>query len=137
MLLFWFHIRLPLIYPKTCSAIICLATFIIIFSFYIDIQPNAFATELSRMISAKIGHRYFIITTNIFFLRNLLSPWQISSSILSIPTTRDTSRLVTNAAIGIITEFVRKSNRSKTAFRVSSRIQVDHIQDLITFQVQS
>ena len=65
------------------------------------------------MISAKIGHRYFIITTNIFFLRNLLSPWRISSSILSIPTTRDTSRLVTNAAIGIITEFVRKSNRSK------------------------
>ena len=42
--------------------------------FYIDIHPNALATELARMIRAKIGHRYLIITTKIFFLRNALSP---------------------------------------------------------------
>ena len=29
--------------------------------YYIEIQPNAFATELIRIIAAKIGHRYWII----------------------------------------------------------------------------
>ena len=37
---------------------------------YMEIQPNAFATELARIIIAKIGQRYLIMTTNIFFLRN-------------------------------------------------------------------
>ena len=27
-------------------------------SFYIEIHPNAFATELIKMIVAKIGHKY-------------------------------------------------------------------------------
>lgn len=46
------------------------------------IQPNAFATELNRMISANTGQRYWIMTRKIFFLRKRLSPWMISSSIL-------------------------------------------------------
>ena len=33
------------------------------------IQPNAFATELNRMISANTGQRYWIMTRKIFFLR--------------------------------------------------------------------
>ena len=33
---------------------------------YIEIQPNAFATELNNIITAKIGHKYLIITINIF-----------------------------------------------------------------------
>ena len=41
---------------------------------YIEIHPNAFATELTRMIAAKIGQRYLIMITNTFFLLNLFSP---------------------------------------------------------------
>ncbi len=39
-----------------------------------EIHPNAFATELIRMIAAKIGQRYLIIKLKIFFLRKVLSP---------------------------------------------------------------
>ena len=35
-----------------------------------EIHPNAFATELMRIIAAKTGHRYWIIKKKIFFLRN-------------------------------------------------------------------
>ena len=80
---------------------------------YIEIQPNAFATELARIIIAKIGQRYLIMTTNIFFLRNAASPCLISSSMRSMPTTFDTNILVIMAAIGIITELVRKSKKSR------------------------
>ena len=73
------------------------------------IQPNAFATELNRMISANTGQRYWIMTRKIFFLRKRLSPWMISSSIFATPMTLETRRQVAMAAIGIITEFVRKS----------------------------
>ena len=89
------------------------------FSFYIEIHPNAFATELIKMIVAKIGHKYRIITLKIFFLRNALSPCITSSSMLFVPTTFDTSRQVAIAAIGIITEFVRKSKKSRNCIPIS------------------
>ena len=88
-------------------------------SFYIEIHPNAFATELIKMIVAKIGHKYRIITLKIFFLRNALSPCITSSSMLFVPTTFDTSRQVAIAAIGIITEFVRKSKKSRNCIPIS------------------
>ena len=69
--------------------------------------------ELIKIIAAKIGQRYFIITVNIFFLRNGLPPRVTSSSIRCTPTTLDTRRQVAIAAIGIITEFVRKSKKSR------------------------
>ena len=53
------------------------------------------------------------MTTNIFFLRNAASPCLISSSMRSMPTTFDTNILIIIAAIGIITEFVRKSKKSR------------------------
>ena len=77
------------------------------------IQPNAFATELNRMISANTGQRYWIMTRKIFFLRKRLSPWMISSSIFATPMTLETRRQVAMAATGIITEFVRKSKKSR------------------------
>ena len=76
--------------------------FLDFFDFLTNSVMMPIATELTRIIIAKIGHRYLIITTNIFFLRNLLSPCRISSSIRSTPTTLDTNKLVINAAIGII-----------------------------------
>jgi len=71
------------------------------------------------MIVAKIGHKYRIITLKIFFLRNALSPCITSSSMLFVPTTFDTSRQVAIAAIGIITEFVRKSKKSRNCIPIS------------------
>ena len=85
---------------------------------YIEIQPNAFATELNNIITAKIGHKYLIITINIFLLRNELSPCMTSSSIRCIPTTFDTNKHVINAAIGIITEFVIKSKKSRNCIPI-------------------
>ena len=78
-----------------------------------EIHPNAFATELNKMIPAKIGHRYCIIKAKIFFLWNFPPPYVTSSSIFLIPTTLDTNRQIAIAAIGIITELVRKSKKSK------------------------
>ena len=69
--------------------------------------------ELNRMISANTGQRYWIMTRKIFFLRKRLSPWMISSSIFATPMTLETRRQVAMAAIGIITEFVRKSKKSR------------------------
>ena len=78
-----------------------------------EIHPSAFATELIKMIAAKIGQRYLIIKTKIFLRRNGIPLCVTSSSILSTPITLETSRQVANAAIGIITEFVRKSKKSR------------------------
>lgn len=78
-----------------------------------EIHPNAFATELNKMTPAKIGHRYCIIKAKIFFLRNFPPPYVTSSSTFLIPTTLDTNRQIAIAAIGIITELVRKSKKSK------------------------
>ena len=36
-------------------------TYIIYYKNYIEIHPNALATELIRIMAAKIGHRYWII----------------------------------------------------------------------------
>ena len=65
------------------------------------------------MIAAKSGHRYLIIKQKIFLRRNACPSFVISSSILSTPTTFDTRRQVAIAAIGIITEFVMKSKKSR------------------------
>ena len=80
---------------------------------HIEISPNAFATELIRITAAKNGHRYFIIKLKIFFRLKVPFSWVISSSIFLTPITRDTRRQVAIAAIGIITEFVRKSKKSR------------------------
>jgi len=80
---------------------------------HIEIIPNAFATELIRITAAKIGHRYLIIKLKIFFRLKVPFSWVISSSIFLTPITRDTSRQVAMAATGIITEFVRKSKKSR------------------------
>ena len=77
-----------------------------------EIHPSAFATELIKMIAAKIGQRYLIIKTKIFLRRNGIPLCVTSSSILSTPITLETSRQVANAAIGIITEFVRTGKES-------------------------
>ena len=81
--------------------------------FYIVIIPNAFATELIKMIAAKNGQRYLIIKQKIFLRRNGCPSFVISFSNLSTPTTLDTRRHVAIAAIGIITEFVMKSKKSR------------------------
>ena len=89
-----------------------------------EIHPNAFATELNKMIPAKIGHRYCIINRKTFLLLNVPPPYVTSSSILFTPTTLETKRQVAIAAIGIMTEFVRKSKK----------IQKLHANDLHIFQ---
>ena len=65
------------------------------------------------MITAKIGQRYLIIKLKIFFLLNVPSSRRTSSSIFFSPITLEIRRHVANAAIGIITEFVRKSKKSR------------------------
>ena len=86
---------------------------------YIEIHPNAFATELIRIIAAKIGQMYLIITQKIFFLRNVPSPCKTSASTALIPAALDTRRQIMIAAIGIITEFVRKSKKSRNCIPIS------------------
>ena len=78
-----------------------------------EIHPNAFATELMRIIAAKTGHRYWIIKKKIFFLRNGFPSSVTSSSIFFTPMTLETRRQVAIAAMGIITELVRKSKKSR------------------------
>ena len=85
---------------------------------YIEIHPNAFATELIRIIAAKIGQMYLIITQKIFFLRNVPSPCKTSASTALIPAALDTRRQIMIAAIGIITEFVRKSKKSRNCIPI-------------------
>ena len=85
----------------------------------IEIQPNALATELIRMIAAKMGQRYRIIKQKIALRRNGCPPAVTSSVIFSVPITLDTSRQVAMAAIGIMTEFVRKSKKSKNCIPIT------------------
>lgn len=73
--------------------------------------------------SSKIGHRYCIINRKTFLLLNVPPPYVTSSSILFTPTTLETKRQVAIAAIGIMTEFVRKSKNPKTACQWSSHFQ--------------
>ena len=70
------------------------------------------------MIAAKIGQRYWIIKLKIFFLRKVLSPRRTSFSIRFTPITLDTRRQVAIAAIGIITELVRKSKKSRNCIPI-------------------
>ena len=50
---------------------------------YIEIHPNAFATELTRMIAAKIGQRYLIMNWKMAFRLNGWPPSVTSFSIFS------------------------------------------------------
>ena len=54
---------------------------------YMEINPNAFATELIKIMAAKIGHKYLIIKRKICLLLNGCPSCTTSSSILSTPTT--------------------------------------------------
>ena len=78
-----------------------------------EINPNAFAIELNKMMNAKIGHKYWIMKLNIFLRLNVFPSCVISASIFSKPTTLETKIQMAIAAIGIITEFVKKSKKSK------------------------
>ena len=80
---------------------------------YIEISPNAFATELNKIIAANTGQRYLFMKLNIFLRRKADSPCMTSSSTAFTPMTRDTNRQMVMAAIGIITELVRKSKKSR------------------------
>ena len=66
-----------------------------------EIHPNAFATELIRMIAAKIGQRYLIMKLNIFFLWNVPPSKVTSSSIFSTPMTLEISRQAFQSALDI------------------------------------
>ena len=79
-----------------------------------EIQPKAFATELMRMIAAKNGQRKRIMALKTRFRRNLGSLSRISCSMRPTPATRETSRQMVMAAMGIMTEFVRKSKKSSS-----------------------
>ena len=79
-----------------------------------EIQPKAFATELMRMIAAKNGQRKRIMALKTRFRRNLGSLSRISCSMRPTPATRETSRQTVMAAMGIMTEFVRKSKKSSS-----------------------
>ena len=68
--------------------------------------------EAYKIVPGNAGHRYFIMKLNIFFRLKVPFSAVISSSIFFTPTTLETSRQVAIAAIGIITEFVRKSKKS-------------------------
>ena len=78
-----------------------------------EMPPSAFATELMRMMAAKMGQLYFIIKLKMRMRRNCLASIVSSSSIFYTPMTRDTSRQVVMAAMGIMTELVRKSKKSR------------------------
>ena len=78
-----------------------------------EMTPSAFATELMRMMDAKMGQRYFIIKLKMRLRRKGLPHSVTSSSIFYTPMTRDTSRQVVMAAMGIMTELVRKSKKSR------------------------
>ena len=76
-----------------------------------EMTPSAFATELMRMMAAKMGQRYFIIKLKMRLRRKGLPSSVTSSSIFSTPMTRDTSRQVVMAAMGIMTELVDMTER--------------------------
>jgi len=67
-----------------------------------------------RIIAAKNGQRKRIMALKTFFRRNICSPSRTSCSIRFTPATRETSRQTAIAAMGIMTEFVRKSKKSSS-----------------------
>ena len=82
-----------------------------------EINPNAFAIELNKIMNAKIGHKYWIMKLNIFLRLNEFPSCVISASIFSKPTTLETKIQMAIAAIGIMTEFVKNQRSLKIAFR--------------------
>ena len=65
------------------------------------------------MIAAKKGHRERIMELNTVLLRNTL-PFRVTSwAMRSTPITRETRMQLAMAAMGIITELVRKSKKSR------------------------
>ena len=74
--------------------------------------------ELKSIITANIGQRYLIIKLNIFLRLKVLSPRRTSASTVFKPITFDTRIHVANAAIGIITELVKKSKKSKNCIPI-------------------
>ena len=86
---------------------------------YIEIQPNALAIELIKMIAAKNGHRKRIMALKTFLLRKG-APFRVTSSAMrSTPMTRETRMQLAMAAMGIITELVRKSKKSKNCMPIT------------------
>ena len=65
------------------------------------------------MMAAKKGHRKRIMALKIFFRLKVPWPSSISASMRSTPMTLDTTMQMTMAAMGIITELVRKSKKSR------------------------
>ena len=57
-----------------------------------EMTPSAFATELMRMMAAKMGQRYFIIKLKMRLRRKTYTFSVTSSSIFSTPMTRDTQQ---------------------------------------------
>ena len=47
---------------------------LILLYLYMEIHPNAFATELIRIMTANTGHRYWTMIWNTLFLWNFPSP---------------------------------------------------------------
>jgi len=87
-----------------------------------EIHPNAFATELNKMIPAKIGHRYCIINRKTFLLLNVPPPYVTSSSILFTPTTLETMLMVNKEAQQNRTRTVSPAAiPSKANYRVKSK----------------
>ena len=79
-----------------------------------EIIPNTFAIELHKIIIRQIGAKYLRKTVYNFFLRKE-EDCSISSEIFLNPTTLRIKKQVAKAASGIITEFVRKSKKSRNA----------------------
>ena len=66
---------------------------------YIEIQPNALAIELIKMIAAKNGHRKLIMALKTFLLRKGAPVRVTSSAMRSTPMTRETRMQLARALI--------------------------------------
>ena len=70
------------------------------------------------MTAAKNGQRKRIMALKIFLLRNGRPSSVTSCAMRSTPMTRETRMQLAMAAMGIITEFVRKSKKSKNCMPI-------------------
>ena len=78
-----------------------------------EIHPKALAMELMRMTAAKTGHRTRIMALNTRSRRKE-QPFRVTSRAMrSTPMTRETRMQLAMAAMGIMTELVRKSKKSR------------------------
>ena len=83
------------------------------------IQPKTSAMEVSRITIRKIGLRYRIVNSKIFLLRKVCPLFYTSRTICPVPILLVTIRQIQSAAMGIMTEFVRKSEKSRKAIPAS------------------